>query len=291
MDAAKPSRTAWGVAFRRACHQLHDPHPLILTDPVAVPILGHAARPDLEKAKADLAEPGNMVLRLWLVTRSRYAEQKLAEAVAQGVQQYVLLGAGLDTFAHRNPHPGLRVFEVDHPATQAWKRNLVTAAQLPDQPSLNYVPINFETAIPGESDLATRLLESGFDPTAPAFFAWLGVVLYLTLPAFRATIRYIAARPPGSGLVFDYTLPRHAIPPREQVARDLFMARVASIGEPMQLSFRPAEVARELSAFYNLEDLGTPELNSLYFANRPLVPGEPGFCLYGKSGRLLSAWL
>ena len=286
MDAAKPSRTAWGVAFRRACHQLHDAQPLVLNDPIAVPILGDKFLPDLHAAKQDLDDPGNRVLRAWLVARSRYAEEKLAEAVAQGVSQYVLLGAGLDTFAHRNPHPHLRVFEVDHPATQAWKQQLVAAAKLPAQPHLTYVPVDFETAIPGESDLAASLQQAGFHPGAPAVFAWLGVVLYLTLPAFRATLRYMAERPSGSGLIFDYTLPRHAIPPHEQVARDLFMARVASIGEPMQLSFLPIEVARELSPFFNLEDLGAPELNALYFDQR-----SDDLRLYGHSGRLLSAWL
>ncbi len=286
MDAAQPSRTAWGVAFRRACHQLHDAPPLVLADPIAVPLLGAQALPELQAARKDLDDPGNLVLRAWLVARSRYAEEKLAEAVGRGVRQYVLLGAGLDTFAHRNPFPGVRVFEVDHPATQAWKRRLAAAAELPPQPNLTYVPVNFEMAVAGESDLGCCLLQAGFDPGAPAFFAWLGVVLYLTLPAFRATVGSIAERPSGSGVVFDYTLPRHALPPREQAVRDRFMARVASIGEPMQLSLLPSEVARELSSFSNIEDLGAPELNSLYFANRP-----DQLCLYGRSGRLLSAWV
>jgi methyltransferase (TIGR00027 family) len=193
MDAAKPSRTARGVALRRACHQLYDAPPLVLSDPVAVPLLGPEVRADLEAAKAQLNDPANLVLRAWLVARSRYAEDKLAEAVAQGLNQYVLLGAGLDTFAHRNPHPHLRVFEVDHPATQAWKQQLVAAARLPPQHNLTYVPVDFET-----ESLPERLAACGFNPDAPAFFAWLGVVPYLTLPAFRATLAYIAARPPGS---------------------------------------------------------------------------------------------
>ncbi len=294
MQAAKPSRTARGVAFRRACHQLHDPHPLVLNDPIAVPILGPEALPELAAAKAQLSDPANLILRAWLVARARYAEDKLAEAYAAGVRQYVLLGAGLDTFAHRNPHPHLRVFEIDHPATQAWKRQLAAAAHLPPQPLLTYVPVNFETEA-----LPDRLAASGFQPDAPAFFAWLGVVPYLTLHAFRATLAYVAARPPGSGLVFDYSQPRHVLPLREQLARDLFAARVARAGEPFQLFFTPREAAQELesaaaphhAAFFNLEDLGTPELNSLYFDTRPSVPNQPALRLYGQSGRLLSAWL
>ncbi len=272
--------------MRRACHQLHDAPPLILNDPIAVPILGAETLPELEAAKKNLNDPGNLVLRAWLVARSRYAEEKLAEAVLQGVNQYVLLGAGLDTFAHRNPHPRLRVFEVDHPSTQAWKQGLAAAAELPPQPGLTYVPVDFET-----ESLDARLAEAGFDPAAPAFFAWLGVVPYLTLAAFRATIACVAARPAGSGIVFDYTQPRAALPFREQIARDLFAARVARAGEPFQLFFTPHEAARELAAFFNLEDLGAPELNALYFDRRPVVPGMPQLRLYGQSGRLLSAWL
>jgi len=285
MEAAKPSRTAYGVAFRRATHQLHDHPPLILNDPIAVPILGPSALPELHAAKSAIDEPANIALRGWLVTRSRYAEENLAQAVAEGVNQYVLLGAGLDTFAHRNPHPGLRVFEVDHPATQQWKRNLV-AASLSHPPSLTYAPVNFES-----ESLPEKLAEVGFDPNAPAFFAWLGVVPYLTLPAFRSTLAFIAARPTGSGLVFDYGQPMSALPLRERIGRQIFLDRVASIGEPMHLFFTPAEVARELTAFFNLEDLGTDDLNSRYFANRPEVKGRSRLQLFGQSGRLLSAWL
>jgi methyltransferase (TIGR00027 family) len=281
METAKPSRTAFGVAFRRATHQLHDAPPHILSDPIAVPLLGPSVLADLEAAKSELDAPGNLSLRAWLVARSRYAEDALAQAVSQGVNQYVLLGAGLDTFAHRNPHPHLRVFEVDHPATQQWKRQLVTAAQLPHQPSLTYVPINFENEV-----LAHQLTAAGFKDDAPAFIAMLGVVLYLTLPALQATLAYLAARPPSSGLVFDYTQPRSVLPPAEQTSRDLFDARVARIGEPHRLSFTPPDIARELPGFANLEDLGANELNALYFAGR-----TDNLRIHGLSARLLSAWL
>ena len=119
---ARPSRTALGVAIRRASHQLYDSPPLVLDDPVAVPILGERYRPALKKAAESIHETFSVSMRAWLVARNRLAEDNLAQAVRCGVRQYVLLGAGLDTFAHRNPHPGLQVFEVDHPATQQWKR-------------------------------------------------------------------------------------------------------------------------------------------------------------------------
>jgi methyltransferase (TIGR00027 family) len=285
MQAARPSRTAYGTAFRRAFHQLHDAPPLVFDDPIAVPILGPTALPDLHAAKKDHDEPFNLALRAFLVARSRYTEDLLAQAVGplsrQPVRQYVLLGAGLDTFAHRNPHPTLHVFEVDHPATQAWKRQLVAAAQLPAQPALTYAPVDFES-----ESLPDRLAAVGFDLAAPAFFAWLGVVPYLTLAAFRATVDFIAQRPSGSGLVFDYGQPRHALPLRERLVRDAFAARVAQAGEPFQLHFTPKEAAAELHAFFNLEDLGSAELNSLHFANR-----TDKLRLHGQSGRIVSAWL
>jgi methyltransferase (TIGR00027 family) len=281
MDGLRPSRTAFRVAVRRATHQLYDPPPLVFEDPYVVRILGAQGQAELEAARKNLNEPANLALRAFLICRSRYAEDCLAQAVAQGVRQYVLLGAGLDTFAHRNPHPGLRVFEVDHPATQAWKRSLVEAAGLPHPPALIYAPCNFEC-----ESLDRQLAAAGFDPAIPAFFAWLGVVPYLTLPAFRATVGYIASGAPGSGLVFDYAQPRHVLSFREQLARDHFAARVAKAGEPFQLYFTPAEAARQLADFFNLEDQGCHELNSRYFADR-----RDHLRLYGQSGRIVSAWL
>jgi methyltransferase (TIGR00027 family) len=281
MQRGRPSRTAYGTAFRRACHQLHDAPPLVFSDPIAVPILGAEALPELQAAKKALGSPANIALRAFLVARSRYTEDLLAQAVAQGVKQYVLLGAGLDTFAHRNPHPSLRVFEVDHPATQAWKQELVACAGLPTPQNLIYAPVNFET-----ESLSGRLAAAGFDLSAPAFFAWLGVVPYLTLPAFRTTLGFVATRPTGSGIVFDYGQPRHALPPREQLFRDAFAARVAQAGEPFELHFTPKEAAAELAAFFNIEDLGSADLNSLYFDNR-----SDNLRAHGQSGRIVSAWL
>ena len=281
MKALRPSRTALGVALRRAAHQLFDPPPRIFDDPVAVPILGPDAGASLEEARTSINDPGSLALRAYVVARSRYAEDCLAHAVTKGVKQYVLLGAGLDTFAHRNPHPQLRVFEVDHPATQAWKQSLVSRAQFPRPASLTYAPCNFES-----QQLDQQLAAAGFNAEEPAFFAWLGVVPYLTLPAFRATLNYIAARPTGSGLVFDYGQPRDLLPPPEQITRDLLADRVAKAGEPFQLYFTPPEIARELADFHNLEDQGSDALNPRYFAER-----RDKLRMYGQSGRIVSAWL
>ena len=284
MEAARPSRTALRVALRRAAHQLRD-RPLVFEDPVAVPILGAAYAEELgrtpDPAPGNKLRPFSVGMRAFLVARSRYAEDNLAKAVADGASQYVLLGAGLDTFAHRNPYPNLRVFEIDHPSTQAWKRELITQSRLPHPPSLTYAPVDLEC-----ESLPDRLIASGFDATRKTFFAWLGVVPYLTLEAFRSTIRFIVAQPLGSGLVFDYGQPRRVLPFFEQLAHDSLAARVKQAGEPFQLWFTPSEVACELEEFRTIEDVGAYELNLRYFANR-----TDQLQLRGSGGRMLSAWL
>jgi methyltransferase (TIGR00027 family) len=281
MQDAHPSRTALRVALRRAAHQLYDAPPLVLDDPIAVAILGTAYSEELRRTPNRPDRPYSVALRAFVVARSRYAEDTLASAVAQGVTQYVLLGAGLDTFAHRNPYPQLRVFEVDHPTTQQWKRELVETGGLPNPANLTYVPVDFE-----RESLAGQLHSAGFHPEVPAFFAWLGVVPYLTLEAFRLTIGFISARPAGSGIVLDYVQPRSALPFLEKLALDSLAARVKLAGEPFRLFFTPAEIAAELTAFRNREDLGSDEINTRYFANR-----TDNLKLLGAAGRLLSASL
>src|SRR5580692_10360146 len=144
MQSSSPSRTALRVALRRAAHQLYDARPLVLDDPIAVPILGKTYAEELHRTPTRPDRPFSVGLRAFLVARSRYAEDALARALAQGVTQYVLLGAGLDTFAHRNPYSQLRVFEVDHPATQQWKRELLETSSLPTLANLTYAPVDFE---------------------------------------------------------------------------------------------------------------------------------------------------
>ncbi len=284
MEHARPSRTALRVAMRRAAHQLYDTPPLVFEDPIAVAILGpHAAEIERTPGRNPLHKPRpySVSLRAYLVARSRYAEDLRARAVQRGITQYVLLGAGLDTFAHRNVYPSLRVFEVDHPATQQWKRELLLTTGLPTPANLTYVPVDFE-----RQSLAAQLRTAGFDLSAPTFFAWLGVVPYLTLEAFRATIRFIAEQPPTSGLAFDYAQPRSALPLLEQLSRDSLASRVQLAGESFQLYFTPSEVATELAAFHTLEDIGASELNALYFAKR-----SDGLKILGSGGRFVSAWL
>jgi methyltransferase (TIGR00027 family) len=279
MQDARPSRTALRVALRRAAHQFYDAKPLVLDDPIAVPILGNTYAEELRRTPTRPDRPFSVALRAFVVARSRYAEDTLACAVAQGVTQYVLLGAGLDTFAHRNPYPHLRVFEVDHPATQQWKRELLQTGSFPTPANLIYVPVDFE-----REWLPEQLYFAGFNPQVPTFFAWLGVVPYLTLEAFRSTISFIAAQPHGTGVVLDYVQPRSALPFLEKLAHDSLAARVKLAGEPFRLFFTPAEIAAELTAFRNREDLGSTEINTRYFTNR-----TDNLKVLGSAGRLLSA--
>jgi methyltransferase (TIGR00027 family) len=279
MEPAVASKTALRVALRRAAHQLHD-SPLVLADPVAVSILGATYAEEIQRTPLGPGRPFSIGLRAFVVARSRYAEDNLSQAVEAGVRQYILLGAGLDTFAYRNPYPQLRVFEVDHPATQEWKRDLLHRNRIAIPDSVTYTPVDFE-----RQSLAGQLRDAGFDQRAPAFFAWLGVVPYLTLQAFRATLTFISSQPTGSGIVLDYGQPRAVLPPREQLAHDSLSLRVAQAGEPFQLFFTPPEIATELALFHHLEDLGAPEINARFFSGR-----VDQLAVRGSAGRLLSAW-
>jgi methyltransferase (TIGR00027 family) len=280
MQQAIPSRTALRVALRRAAHQLYD-SPVVFEDPLAIPILGDTHVEELNRTPVRPDRPFSVSLRAFLVARSRYAEDNLAYAVARGVRQYVLLGAGLDTFAYRNPWPELRVFEVDHPATQLWKRELLHTSAVSIPANLAYVPVDFES-----QSLQHQLRAADFDFDSPAFFAWLGVVPYLTLPAFRATVGFVATRPAASGIVLDYSQPRETLPLVEQLAHDSLASRVQLAGEPFRLFFTPQAIAAELAAFRQIEDIGNEEINGRYFANR-----SDQLRVRGSAGRLLNAWL
>jgi len=268
--------------MRRAAHQLHDARPLVFEDPFAIPILPPDARLELQRTPAASRKPFSAALRAFMVCRARFAEDILAAGVRDhGVRQALILGAGLDTFALRNPYPNLRVFEVDHPATQTWKRELLAASKLPIPESLTHVPVDFE-----HHSIRQQLLQAGFDFTIPTATAWLGVVPYLTPEAFAATARVLGRLPAGSSLVFDYSLPREALSSVEQLMLDSLSARVALAGEPFQLFFTPQSLAEEL-ARYDLtavEDLDSAALNARYLANRP-----DGLHLRGKAGRLCHA--
>ncbi len=260
MQTGRASRTALRVAIRRAAHQLID-QPRVLDDPIAVRLIGPGFARDMERAMHPVARD----FRLFMAARSRYAEDHLAAMVAQGVSQYVILGAGLDTFAYRNPFPALRVFEVDFPATQQWKRELLAEGAVALPPNLTFVPLDFE-----HKTLAEGLAEAGFDATCPAFFGWLGVVPYLTLDAFRSTLATIGLLPAGTAVSFDYAFPPETLSWRRRLVFNSLSARVAAAGEPFRLFFAPDQLENETRAagFLRIEQVDSVQLNTLYFRDR-----------------------
>ncbi|HEY1985270.1 MAG TPA: class I SAM-dependent methyltransferase [Terracidiphilus sp.] len=260
MQTGRASKTALRVAIRRAAHQLAD-RPPVLDDPIALRLLGNGFERDLERAMHTVARD----FRSFMVARSRFVEDRLAASVVDGITQFVILGAGLDTFAYRNPFPSVRVFEVDFPATQEWKRSMLHAARIEPPENLTFVPLDFE-----HRSLAEGLAEAGFHSRETAFFGWLGVVPYLTLDAFRATLSAVARLPAGTGISFDYAFPPETLSPPRRIVFDRLSERVAAAGEPFQLFFTPAEIDAELTAagFRRIEHTGFEHLNQLYFEGR-----------------------
>ena len=266
--SANPSHTAFRTALQRAAHQLLDA-PIVFEDPLALPILGpeqeSALRADPHQFERSKLAP---YLRALLAVRSRVAEETLAQCMAAGVRQYVILGAGLDTFAYRNSYPlsALRVFEVDHPATQAWKREQLEQAGIPLPGNLTFVPVDFE-----QQDLSQELLRAGLVPEAGTFFSCLGVMPYLQPEAARVTLRAIAGLSGRiGGIVFDYAIPGSALGLMQRVIFKLMAARVKAAGEPWLTFFYPSALAQELSGmgFRHIEDMTGDLLNQRYFADR-----------------------
>ena len=281
MQDNQASKTALGAATLRAVHQLLD-QPRIFTDPLAFKVIGAEAEAALRADLSPHLPPDRRAQRANIAARSRFAEDELAKAVATGMRQYVLLGAGLDTFACRNPHEaaGLRVFEVDHPATQAWKRRQLATAGLRLPQSLIFASVDFE-----RQTLAEGLAAAGFDATKPAFFSWLGVTTYLTREAVMQTLGFVAALAPGTSIVFTYSTSPEKLAPAQRAIFAARAERVAAIGEPWRSFFEPAELARDLAAlgFSAIEDLGPAEIHARYFAGR-----SDGFHP-GPSGHLMRA--
>jgi methyltransferase (TIGR00027 family) len=257
-----PSATAQGAAVLRALHQVID-YPRILDDPLAVPIIGSEGARGLQAA-ADRQVHG---LRAFIALRSRYAEDRLAAAVERGVRQYVVLGAGLDTFAYRNPHAesGLKVFEVDHPATQRWKRARLQEVGIALPPSLTFAPVDFET-----QDLSQQLRAAGFDFGRPAFFSLLGVVIYLTEAAAMQSLGFVSRCAPGTEIVFEFSLPASRLSDAARESREVSMTRVAAIGEPWITFFEPEPLAGQLRAlgFSGVDMLRPDDANRAYFSQR-----------------------
>src|SRR5262249_18503182 len=192
---------------------------------------------------------------------SRFSEEAMAACVARGVRQVVILGAGLDTFALRNPHAGVTVCEIDYPATQAWKRERLAQTGVALPPSLTFVPIDFE-----RQSLGQRLSESGFRADEPAFFQWLGVTPYLTREAIVSTLDFVATMP-RSEVVFEYAEPFENYPPAARANLVAIAESAAARGEPWLSLFDPPDMAVLMQArhFAEFEDVTRGELATRYY--------------------------
>lgn len=258
MKPSEPSRTALMVARQRAAHQLLD-HGSILDDPFAMKILGEDEEEVLQFANQ---HPLASIGRLFTAARSRIAEDALAEAVGAGTRQVVILGAGLDTFPLRYSHAAheIRIYEVDHPATQEWKRARLAEAALVLSPWLVFVPVDFE-----RDNLSEKLAEAGFQQNSPAFFTWLGVVPYLTEDAVGRTLDYLSSIP-NSEVVFDYMEPPEVSSEAVRQMEAKRSEQLEKIGERSASRFRPEGIRELLHSlgFSAMEDIDFQEIVSRF---------------------------
>jgi methyltransferase (TIGR00027 family) len=221
------------------------------------------------------AHPLASIGRLFTAARSRIAEDALSKAVERGIRQIVILGAGLDTFALRNPHSArqVRIYEVDHPATQAWKCQRLAEAQLALPPWLILVPVDFE-----RDDLGETLVGAGFQQNSPAFFTWLGVVPYLTQEAVVGTLDYMASIQ-NSEVVFDYMEPPQAFSEEMRGLVTERTERLEKMDERWASRFEPAgmEAILHSHGFCDIEDINFEGIKSRFGrAVQGLAPGHAG---------------
>jgi methyltransferase (TIGR00027 family) len=291
MEEGQASSTAIIAAMSRAEHLLWDDPPKIFEDTFASALAGCAneaalrERLDIFLAKLAANAGPNLArsiargMRSIVTMRSRYVEDELAKAIGRGVAQYVILGAGLDSFAYRRPDLAnvLRVFEVDYPATQAWKRTRLQELSAAVPPNLVFVPLDFQ-----KQSLIEALRTSSYRIEAAGFFAWLGVTMFLTPGAIFDTLRMVASMAVGTEIVFDYYLPAALLDGEVRQIHELVTNWAAAQGEPWLSLFQPenlAEQVRELG-FSEVRDFGPEEANARYCANRTdglRLPGTPHF--------------
>lgn len=268
MAERQASKTAIAPAVIRAAHQILDAHPKILDDPVAIGLVEGSSAAEIRAQEPDLQQPLKRLVRSSFVVRSRFAEDQLAEAVRAGVQQYVLLGAGLDTFAYRQPAwaKPLRIIEVDHPASQVFKRDRLGQAGVVIPPNVTFCPIDFE-----RTTLQEGLGAVAFDPQIPTFFAWLGVTQYLTSAAIEATLQFVRTLPAASGIVFSFVPPNTQLEGDDLQADTFYAALSASYGEPWITRFEPQPLQQWLHAlgFSEVYHLSPALAQTRYFAGRP----------------------
>ncbi|MET8140097.1 SAM-dependent methyltransferase [Sphaerisporangium sp. NPDC005288] len=242
-ENGEPSRTALMAAAARAAHLIVDDPPLIFADTLAHALLADRAEELLAYHRLHGAHLILSGVRAAAVTRARHTEDRLADAVRRGVAQYVILGAGLDSYAYRaGAGAPVQVYEVDHPATQAWKRTALAGAGIAVADTVTFVPVDFEN-----DALLDGLTHAGFDPSRPAFVSWLGVTMYLTREGIGRTLEVIGGFAPGSQVVVDHMLPEELRDEAGQAYVEGVMPMAAEQGEPWLSILGPEEMAALLA--------------------------------------------
>jgi len=275
-EAPAPDSTAVRVALWRALHARADPPPHIFEDDIGLRLVG----PDADwQLRPDMDPSFTRPFRASIVARARFIEDLVFEQAERGVTQYVILGAGLDTFAQRRPEMGskLKVFEIDRPAPQAWKRQRLIELGLGTPDWLRFVPVDFEA----DDDWGTRLASSGFDVARPAVVASTGVSMYLTRDAIASTLRQAAALARGSILAMTFLLPIELADPAIRPGLELAEKGARASGTPFISFFRPTEILAlgRQAGFRDVKYVSAGNLSERYFTGRtdgllPPVGGE-----------------
>jgi methyltransferase (TIGR00027 family) len=252
-----PSLTALQVAAARAAHILFDPAPHLLDDRIALDLLG----PEYASMVDGYRDEGSWMLlenRVSIPLRARYVEDRLASAYATGMRQLVILGAGLDSFAFRQPPDltDLRVFEIDHPNMQSWKRGRLRSLGWSLPNNTFFVPCDFERV-----DTTEALRDSEFDPSEPAFISWMGVTYYLNKTTVEASLTHLAKfLAPGSQITLDLMRPWEELPSRYEEIRTALVEYLKGAQEPQINRYRPKEMTHTLSvAGFKTSQIERPE--------------------------------
>ncbi len=282
MKEGEASFTARFPAILRAAHQVLDGNPKILNDPLAIGFVEGSEESEIEANLGRYQSAPLVQARAWFAMRHRFAEDSLAQAMANGTRQYVILGAGLDTFAYRpsQASSALHIFEVDYPATQNWKKERLAALQIAIPKHVSYVPVDFE-----RQSLAQGLAQSDFDFSSPAFFSWLGVTMYLERDAVFNTLKTILSMPPSSQVAFDFELDEAAL--QGQVKRSIAKASASAArrGEPWKSRFKAPDLQKTLldMGFRDVTYFNASQAEERYFSGR-----KDGLSLNGAGHMMLA---
>ena len=258
-----PDSTAVRTALWRALHVEVDAPPHVLDDTIGLQLAD--SDPDWRE-RGDMHPDATRPFRASIVARARYLDDLVIDRAATGVTQYVILGAGLDSFAQRHPDVAVRIFEVDQPGTQDWKRRRLTEIGYPPGENLQFVPVDFEH---GET-FPDALQANGFDAHQPAVVSSMGVSMYLTKEATEATLRQVAALTSGTVLAMTFMLPVDLVDAAERPMQESVEAAAAESGTPFISHYAPGEMVEMcLSAgFSTTQHVGPDVLTARYFAGR-----------------------